>query len=229
MQPELRGLPLLERLEDQRDGAEVGAVEAREGLNGLGVVLGRGPSDEREASQVDDRVGDNGTLGEQVLHRAREVEAARVDADHPRAARFQLLDEGGVVSLVLGVDVALLEDHANRRGGLGVDAKHRRVLVVVPLVVLSRVLEDPRGEGVPDTDVRKEHGLRDLLGLDLVLVLIDVGVGHHEEKSLEVLRGAAEPVLEGKHEGARVLGLVRGEVLEHLRQRAQQLEHRALE
>eukprot|EP00961_Rhodomonas_salina_P164041 2209506-Rhodomonas_salina.1 len=77
MQPELRGLPLLERLEDQRDGAEVGAVEAREGLNGLGVVLGRGPSDEREASQVDDRVGHDGTLGEQVLHRAREVEAAR--------------------------------------------------------------------------------------------------------------------------------------------------------
>ena len=50
-----------------------------------------------------------------------------------------------------------------------------------------------------------------------------------EEEVLEVVGAAAEPVLQGVHEVAGVLGLVGGEVLEHLGEGAHELEHALLE
>lgn len=50
----------------------------------------------------------------------------------------------------LGVDVGLLEDDAHGGARGGVDAGEGRVLGVVPLHVLGVVLEDARGDGVPD-------------------------------------------------------------------------------
>mmetsp|Transcript_54202 Transcript_54202/g.128743 ORF Transcript_54202/g.128743 Transcript_54202/m.128743 type:complete len:620 (-) Transcript_54202:301-2160(-) len=228
VQAELGGLPLLEGLEHEGHGADVRAVQLREHLDGLVMVLGGGAADEREAGQVDHRVGHDGALGEEVTHGAREVKPARVEADHAGAARLELLDERGVVGLVLGVDVRLLEDQPDGGRGRRVDAEQLGVSVVEPVVVLHGVLEHLGGERVPDADVREEGRLRDLVR-DLVLALVHVLVGHHEEKRLEVLRGATEPVLEGEHEAARILRLVRRKVLENLGEGAEELEHGALE
>mmetsp|Transcript_38127 Transcript_38127/g.78203 ORF Transcript_38127/g.78203 Transcript_38127/m.78203 type:complete len:557 (+) Transcript_38127:2459-4129(+) len=229
VQAKLGGLPLLERLEDERDGAEVGAVELRERLHCFVVVLRGRATHEREPGQVDDGVWDDGTASEEVVDGPREVEPSGVEADHTSAPCLELLDQGGVVALVLGVDVRLLEDDANRRRRLGVHADRRSVLVVVPSVVLGGILEHAGGKRMPDADVREKHRLRDGVGLHLVEALVHVRVSHHEKERLKVLRGAAEPVLEREHEGARVLGLVRRKVLEHLGECAEELEHGALE
>mmetsp|Transcript_7683 Transcript_7683/g.17535 ORF Transcript_7683/g.17535 Transcript_7683/m.17535 type:complete len:389 (-) Transcript_7683:291-1457(-) len=228
MKPELRRLPLLEGLEDEGDGAEVGAVELGERLHRLVVILRRRATDEGEAGEVDDGVGDDGAVGEELVDGAGEVETSRVDAHDAAAAGLELLDEGGVVTLVLSVDVRLLQNDADRRRLLGVDADSAGVLLVVPPVVLGGVLEDLRGKGMPDADVGEEDGGSDLLLLHHLSV-IDVGVGHVEKHRLEVLGRPTQPVLEGEHEGPRVLRLVRRQELEHLGEGAEKLEHGALE
>ena len=55
-----------------------------------------------------------------------------------------------------------------------------------------------------------------------ITYFINVGVGEHEEHGFDIFWRASEPVLEGHDEGARVLGLVRGQVLEDLRERGRE-------
>mmetsp|Transcript_62047 Transcript_62047/g.164611 ORF Transcript_62047/g.164611 Transcript_62047/m.164611 type:complete len:308 (+) Transcript_62047:1128-2051(+) len=105
------------------------------------------------------------------------------------------------------------------------------MLLEEPLLVLGVGFEDARGDRVPDALVRDYLRLLDL-HLAQVAALGDrrhVVVRQIEQQRLDVLRRAAQPVLERHHERARVLGLVTRKVLEHLGERADEFEHRILE
>ena len=129
-----------------------------------------------------------------------------------------------VVALVAGDEVRALEDEADDGGILG---KGHILAGVVPVEVLLEVLVHGGRGGVPDAGVGERLGLRNL-HLH-ILEGGDVRLGDHEEEVLEVIGGTAEPVLEGVHEVAGILGLVGGEVLEHLGEGAHELEHALLE
>mmetsp|Transcript_5701 Transcript_5701/g.23522 ORF Transcript_5701/g.23522 Transcript_5701/m.23522 type:complete len:1185 (+) Transcript_5701:1625-5179(+) len=219
--------PLLGGLERQGHGHHVGHVELLEGVDSLGVVLASGTADERKAGEGQDGV-DKGILGdgveEEALDRDGEVEAAREHGHHLGAAGLELHHHARVVALIAGDKVRALEDEADNGGVLG----EGHVLAgVVPVEVLLEVLVHGRRGGVPDADVGERLGLGNL-HLH-VLERGDVRLGDHEEEVLEVVRAAAEPVLQGVHEVAGVLGLVGGEVLEHLGEGAHELEHALLE
>ena len=219
--------PLLGGLEGQGHGDHVGHVELLERVDGLGVVLARGTTDERETGEGEHGV-DVGVLGdgveEEPLDGDGEVEAAREDGHDLGALRLELHHHAGVVALVAGDEVGALEDEADDGRVLG----EGHVLAgVVPVEVLLEVLVHVRRHGVPDARLRHSLGLGNLHVH--VLERGHVRLGDHEQEVLEVVRGPAEPVLQRVHEVARVLRLVRGEVLEHLGERAHELEHALLE
>jgi hypothetical protein len=86
----LGGSPLLERLEFDRMGGEVGHVErASMSSAAFGVVVG-GAADQREAGQRHHRIdGGAAVLHEEALDRRARVEAAGEGRDHAQAARLQ--------------------------------------------------------------------------------------------------------------------------------------------
>ena len=219
--------PLLRGLEGQGHGHHVGHVELLERVDGLGVVLARGAADQREAGErqhgVDVRVLGDG-VEEEPLDGEGKVQPAGEDGHHLGAARLELHDHAGVVALVAGDEVRALQHEAHDGRVLG----ERDVLAgVVPVEVLLEVLVHVRRHGVPDARLRHRLGLGNLHVH--VLERGHVRLGDHEQEVLEVVRGPAEPVLQRVHEVARVLRLVRGEVLEHLGERAHELEHALLE
>ena len=75
------------------------------------------------------------------------VQAGQVGRGDLSAASLELGDDGGVVALVLRVDVRLLQHQAHRHGVLGVDAGRLAVHVVVPVRVLLVRLEDLGNKG----------------------------------------------------------------------------------
>mmetsp|Transcript_12457 Transcript_12457/g.34666 ORF Transcript_12457/g.34666 Transcript_12457/m.34666 type:complete len:540 (-) Transcript_12457:608-2227(-) len=225
VEPKARVAPLLGRLENEGQGDHVRHVEGLQGLDGLWVVLPGWPSDKGKAGEGDHAVhvglGHVQRVEEELLARPGEVESSREDGDDLGAPGLQVHDGGGVVRLVPGDQVSPLQDQADDRGVLLELHVPPRV---VPVEVLLEILVHGGGHGVPDPRVREDHGLRDLDGGQLA-GLRDVGLGDGEQEVLQVLRGPPEPVLQGKHEVPRVLGLVRGEVLEHGGQGPHELEH----
>mmetsp|Transcript_25720 Transcript_25720/g.64239 ORF Transcript_25720/g.64239 Transcript_25720/m.64239 type:complete len:1163 (-) Transcript_25720:603-4091(-) len=205
VEAEIRVAPLLGGLEDEGEGTEVGAVELGEGGDGLGVVLLRGAADEGEACEGDDDVDVDGAVAvgvegcgvvEKLVDGDGEVEAAGKDGDDFSAAGLELGDEGDVVAVVAGDHVGSLEDEADGDGGgLVVAGDFRGVDVVVPGLILGDVFEPLVGDGVPDADVGEDDGLGDLGGVLVDDDAIDVLLRDHGEEVLDVLRGAAEPVL----------------------------------
>mmetsp|Transcript_14046 Transcript_14046/g.52677 ORF Transcript_14046/g.52677 Transcript_14046/m.52677 type:complete len:553 (-) Transcript_14046:271-1929(-) len=230
VQSELGGLPLFEGLEHQRHGAQVRAIQLLKRLDGLRVILRGRAANESEAREIDDRVDrDLAVEVEVVVDRGREIQPSGVDVDDARATSFELGDEGDVVALVAGVDVRLLQDHADGGSSAHVDARAWRVDIVVPFVVLFGGLEHAVRHGMPDALVRDELGLLDGRLVNLGRLVDDELVRQVQDHALDVLGAAAEPVLEAHHERAGILGLVTGQVFQHLRERAQQLQHAFLE
>mmetsp|Transcript_11267 Transcript_11267/g.45617 ORF Transcript_11267/g.45617 Transcript_11267/m.45617 type:complete len:231 (+) Transcript_11267:3373-4065(+) len=230
MQPELGSLPLLERLEHERHGAQVRHAERRQRLDGFRVVLRRRAANKSEARQVDDGVDRGRALRveEVVLDGAREVESARVDADDARAAGFELRDERNVVPRVARVDVGFLEHDADRRR-VDREPRGRGVLVEEPLLVVVDRVEDLGSHRVPDALIGQEHGLRDGLledGAVRGVVEVVADLGHvrrrqiHEHRP-QVVGRAAEPVLERRQERFRVLRFVAGQIFKNFRERPQ--------
>ena len=109
VEPKLTRLPLLVGLEHERHSDDVGHVKLLERRDGLGMVLRRRPADKGEAGQVDHRIHCAVIVAVEVfVDGSREIQAARVDTDHFAPTGLKLRDEGDVVILILGVDVALL-------------------------------------------------------------------------------------------------------------------------
>eukprot|EP00962_Isochrysis_galbana_P012886 scaffold3665_cov102-Isochrysis_galbana.AAC.3 len=187
VEAELRVLPLLERLERGRNGAQVRPVEPLERGDCLGVVLGGWAAHEREAGQVDGHVHLRRAHQEEVLVDAfGEVERARVCGQHEAALRLNLHDHGNVVRVVLGVDVRLGQDEADDGRRRRVDADGGRVVVAEPPHVLDRVLKDSRCHRVPDALVRDHLGRRDDLARQRAR-LQHVLAGQVEQERLNVL------------------------------------------
>lgn len=227
MDPQLRAEPLLRGLEHERQRAEVRHVELLERLDGLGRVLARGAADEREAGQRHDAADERAARAERVveepLDRGRKVEPSGKDGDHTRAARLELRDDARVVALVASHQVRTLQHEADD-GRVGSELQVRAR--VVPVEVLFQILEHARRERVPDADVGEDDGLGDREAR--ALERRDVLLPDVEQQVLEVLGVASEPVLQRRHEVARVLRLLGGQVLEHRRQRAHKFQQRLL-
>ena len=219
MESELGSLPLLKALEHERNSADVGLVEPFKHLGSLLVVLRSWSSNEGEACEVDYGVNDG--LASRVvkvfLKGSREIESTRVDWNDAATTPFDFGDKRDIVSIILGVDVGLLQDDADSGGRLRVDSGVRAKLVVVPVEILLVAFKDNvRGDRVPDGFVGEKDGL---LGNNLLFALhslldgINVVLSDHEHERLKVLWRTSKPVLEGHHEGASVCGLVTGEKL----------------
>ena len=221
VQAELRVLPLLKGLEGGRHRAQVGAVEALQRGDGLGMVLRGGAAHERKAGEVDHHVDGGLTRGvEEVrVDAEREVERARVRGHDERALGLHLHDERDVVRVVARVYVRLLQHDADDGRCVHVDAHRGRVLGTQPRHVLVVRVEDARCHRVPDAFVGDDLGRNDLNSGEQASVgdWLDVVARQVEQQRLDVLRRATQPVLQRHHEGASVLGLVAGQVLEHLR------------
>mmetsp|Transcript_12214 Transcript_12214/g.26548 ORF Transcript_12214/g.26548 Transcript_12214/m.26548 type:complete len:487 (+) Transcript_12214:1024-2484(+) len=234
MQSELTGLPLLEALEDEGHGAHVRDIELLEDARCLLVVLAGWSTNEGESRQVDNGVDDG--LAETIivvfLDRSREVKSARVDGDNPGTPALELGNQRDIVCVVLGVDVALLQNDSDSRCRLGINAGLGAVLgVVPPEVVLIGLKDDIRRHRVPNGLVREKNRF---LHYSLFLALhgrldgADVVLSNHGEEGLEILRRASKPVLERHHERPRVSSLVTRQELQHLRQSPEQLQHALL-
>jgi len=78
------------------------------------------------------------------------------------------------MSIILGIDMTLLENNSHGWGRLGIDSSFRAVFVVVPLKVLFIRFEDNVGsDRVPDGRVGEEDGL-------LHHDLLEDGLLHHD-------------------------------------------------
>mmetsp|Transcript_39006 Transcript_39006/g.76697 ORF Transcript_39006/g.76697 Transcript_39006/m.76697 type:complete len:460 (-) Transcript_39006:569-1948(-) len=229
VESELALLPLLEGLKHKRQSAQVGPVQFLQHLHGLRMVLRRWPPHECESRQVHHRVHSRLPVFvvKKFLQRTRVIETSRVDGDHTESHRLQLCDEGRVVSCVLGVDMGLLHQHAHGRGSVDVNACLGAVHLVVPLQIGLRGLEHLIGHRVPDSLGGKEDGLGDAGTVNQFLAgnSLAVGVGDVQQQSAEVLGGTIKPVLKGGDEVPSVLRLFHREVLQDLRERADELEH----
>mmetsp|Transcript_27247 Transcript_27247/g.59503 ORF Transcript_27247/g.59503 Transcript_27247/m.59503 type:complete len:1448 (-) Transcript_27247:88-4431(-) len=219
--------PLLGGLEHQRHRHHVGHVQAAQRLHGLGGVLLGGATHKGEASEghhgVHKRVLGDGVV-EVLVHGAGEVKATSEDGHNLGTLGLHLLHHSGVVTLVTGHQVGALQHEADH------DGVRRELLVlagVIPVEVLLEVLVHGRGSRVPDAHVGEHNRLRNRhLSTGEVLHVL---LGKHKKEVLQVLGRATQPVLEGLHEVLRVLCLVRGKVLQHLGQGADQLQQTILE
>ena len=148
-------LPFLGGLKHQGQGHHVGAVQALQHLDGLGMVLAGGASDQGKTREAhhginDGLVGVEGVL-EEGIHRLGEVEAATEDGNHGGTAILELLNHRHVVGFIAGDDVAALQHQAD----------HRTLACLIgelaaargPIEVFLEVFEHPRGHGVPDAEV----------------------------------------------------------------------------
>ena len=232
VQTQVALFPLLSGLEDQGQRHHVGAIELLEDLNCLGVVLASRAADQGEAGQGDHAIHE-GLVGvqrviEEGIDRLGEVQAAAEDGDDCGAPELQFLDDGDVVGLIAGDDVAALKHQADHGPFAGFVAQ---VLATgIPVEVLLEVLEHRGRQGVPDAQVGEDLGISHLdLGTVLAVAGEDVLVRQHQQEVPEVVRGTAQPVLEAEHEGAGVLRLLHRQVLQHRRQGVEQLQHGVLE
>mmetsp|Transcript_9910 Transcript_9910/g.14804 ORF Transcript_9910/g.14804 Transcript_9910/m.14804 type:complete len:408 (-) Transcript_9910:386-1609(-) len=235
MQSKLRCLPLLEGLEDKRDGTHVGNVQSLQDGCSLLVILRGGSSNKGESSKIDDSVNNRlaHAIFEVLLNGSREVKSTRVDGDNTCSTAFQLSDQGDVVSVILGVDVRLLKNDTNSWCGLRINTSIGAELIVVPVEVTVVGFEDDIGSNrVPDSLIGKKDGLFHnnlLLSNHSILNGSDVILTNHEQKRLEILRRSSKPVLEGHHESTSISSLVTGKELQHLRKSTKKLQHTLLE
>ena len=225
-------LPLLGGLEHQRQGHHVGAVEALQRLDRLGVVLAGRAAHQGEAGEAHDPIhqGHLGVEGvvEEGIHRLGEIQAAAEHRNHGGAAVFQLLDHRHVVGLIAGHDVAALQHQADHRTLAGLLGEI--TAAGAPVEVLLEVFEHPRRQGMPDAQIGKHHRVGHLqLGPVRIAAWEYIFIGQHQQEVAQVVRRSPQPVLEAEHEGARILRLLHRQILEHRRQGVEQLEHGVLE
>mmetsp|Transcript_21009 Transcript_21009/g.46075 ORF Transcript_21009/g.46075 Transcript_21009/m.46075 type:complete len:1268 (+) Transcript_21009:731-4534(+) len=221
--------PLLSGLEHQGERHQVGHVQVVQGLHSLGGVLAGRAAHQGETSEGHHSVheGPASAQGvvEELLHRGAEVQATGKHRHNLGTASLQLRDHTRVVALITGHQVGPLEHQTNHGGIRG---KLHVLAGVVPVQVLLQVLIHHGGSGVPDADLREQHGV--LHSGTNVHTLEGRHVGHSsaDQQVLKVLSVATQPVLQGLHEVACILSLVAGQELEHLGQGAHQLEQTLL-
>mmetsp|Transcript_3229 Transcript_3229/g.10853 ORF Transcript_3229/g.10853 Transcript_3229/m.10853 type:complete len:521 (+) Transcript_3229:2840-4402(+) len=227
VQTEGRVLPFFRGLERKRDGHHVWHVELLQGLDSLRVILARRTADEGETSQRQDGV-DVRTLGDRIeeesFDRAREVETTGEDRNNLRTLGFEFGHHTRVVAFVAGDQVRTLE---NETDNWGIRLELDVLTGVIPVKVLLQVLVHGRGGRVPDADIREHLGFGD--GDIHPLERRDVRLGNHQQEVLQVVRGTAEPVLQRVHKVTSISRLVRRQVLQHLGQRAHELQHALFE
>jgi hypothetical protein len=123
MDTKLRVKPLLSRLEDKGEGAEVGDIETSESLNSLGGILTSRPTHKGKSSQRDDRVNIGLATAEgvveELLDGGAEVEASSKDRDHLCSPGLEVRDDAGIVPLVSGHNVGALRRQRGSEEGSG--------------------------------------------------------------------------------------------------------------
>ena len=211
-QPALAGLPLLQRLEFQGLGGEVGHVEPRQHrLRGRRVVVG-GPADEREAGERHQRVDAGAAVPhEEGVHGRAVVEAAGEGRHHVEALGLQRRDDAVVMGGVAGQHVAAHQQQP--------DAALRVATARQP----RRIRADPASEA---RMVEPGLGVIERRRRGRALAPGGPGAGRvamdqEAHQGGDVLVGAREPVLQGQEIGAHVLGRTRDEA-QDLRQLAHQ-------
>mmetsp|Transcript_36598 Transcript_36598/g.79886 ORF Transcript_36598/g.79886 Transcript_36598/m.79886 type:complete len:369 (-) Transcript_36598:272-1378(-) len=101
---------------------------------------------------------------------------------------------------------------------------------IVPLVVFLHVVEDLWRQGVPNALVGQDRRLHEHLDIDITrLDGRHVLAGDPKQHGLEVLRCAAQPVLQREDESARILGLVAWQELQDLGECPDKLQQAVLE
>ena len=205
------GAPLIQRLEFQRMGGEVGYVQGREHIfGGFGIVVGRS-ADQREAGQRHQCVDlHDAVTDEKTIDRGTRIEAGGEGWNHAHALRFQRGDHAVVVTGVAGQQVRAQHQHADRALGSG---RERDILDLFAVPALHpRVIDAHLRVG--DRQRHRHRGLEH--GARTRRITADQ-VTHHVA---EIVLRAGEPVLQRQKIGAHVLGGARNEA-QHLRQAAQ--------
>mmetsp|Transcript_27935 Transcript_27935/g.66296 ORF Transcript_27935/g.66296 Transcript_27935/m.66296 type:complete len:513 (-) Transcript_27935:691-2229(-) len=222
-------LPFRERLEDQRNADQVGSVELHEDLLRLLGILGCGPTHQRETSQVNQGIHHalTGGSGQILLHRHGEVQAPGVSARDPGTPALQFLHDAHIVAVILGSNVRLLQDKSDG-WRIWENAGSRAMNVVIPLLVLTHVVEDLRGKRMPDSHVGQDHGIHKRFRVD-VLHAGNVATCHSQEHGLQILRSATKPVLQRQDEGPGVFCLISRQELQDLGKCSDQLQQAVLE
>jgi hypothetical protein len=116
-QPAVAGLPLLQGLELDRLGRDVGHVEPREQRLGSARVVVGGSADQREAGErqhgIDDRPA---VLEEEALDGRPRIEPGGEGRDHPQAPRLERGDHPVIVAGIAGQQVGAHQQQADGPG-----------------------------------------------------------------------------------------------------------------
>ncbi len=204
-------LPLLQRLELDRVGGDIGHVQhGEQRLGGVRVVVG-GAADQREAGERDHRIHRRHAVAhEEALDRRARIKPAGEGRDHPQSLRLQRGDDAIIMVGIAGQHVGAQQQHAHR-AALAV-AGHQR-----------RILDDATGHArMVDADI----GVFDRCGC-LQLAAQGLaragGVAVHQQADHvgDVLFRARQPVLQRQEIGAHILRRA-GDEAQQLRQLPQQ-------
>ena len=204
--------PLLQGLELDGMGGDVGHVElGQHVLGSLGVVVGRA-ADERKAGKGHHRVDDRPrALKEIGAHRRARIETAAEGWNDAQAAGLERRDHTVVVPGVAGEDVGAHDEHADRPGLAGA----RKVLPLFRDLLA--------GAGMIKADVGIAFGRqRGRVTAQGLTGSARIAVDQHADELLDVVVRPGEPVLQPQEIAAHVLRLARNEA-QDLRQPLQHL------
>ena len=206
--------PLLDRLELERVGGDVGHVQLGEQVLGGAAVIVGGAADEGEAGERHDRVHGGGAIPhEERLDRRTGIEAAGEGGDDVQALRLKRRDHAVIMAGVAADRVGAQHDHADRALG----ARRGKV---------AQALGDVAGNArVIQAEFRVFDGGCDAQGGGGLAVAGGVAVHQHADHVDQVLFGPGEPVLQGQEIRPHILRGA-GDETHQLRQPAQHLHLR---
>ena len=149
-------------------------------------------------------------IKEEAIYRLREIKAPTEHWDHPGAAVFQFLDQGHVMGVIAGNDVAALQHQANEGPSPELAAAG------TPVQIFLEVFKHGRRHRVPDPLVGEYHrfGNGEVFAA-AVSPWINVFIGQHQQHVAEVVWRSPQPILKAEHEGAGVLGLFHRQIFEN--------------
>ncbi len=194
----VRGFPLLDRLEFEGVGGDIGDVEVAEKRRRAGGVVIGGAADQREAGQGDEGVDRRNAVAlEEGVDRGARVKAAREGRNNSQAPRLEGGDHGVVVGRVVGEQVRTHEQEADRPDGLLDGGPRQRVDIFAETTGGARVIDADLG--ILDGQRRLERAAQ--AGVRAARVTIE----QEPHETDDILVRTGEPVLQGKEIGAHVL------------------------
>jgi hypothetical protein len=215
-QTAVRRAPLHERLELDRVGGEVRHVERGERALGGRRVVVRRAAHQREARQRHHRVDRRpAVLHEEPVDRRTRVEAGREDRHHLQALDLHRRDHAVVVRRVAGQQVRAQQQQADPPLG--------QALARQPRQLVGTLADAPGHPRVVHADLGVlDGGGRLRATAQTAARAVGIAVDQEADHVVDVLLGAAQPVLQRQEVGAHVLRGARDEA-QQLRDPAQHL------